>query len=73
MVTETRGEGLQTQGAGLRVGLGPMKARRSEVLRASAGLTPVFQLQVASQGGRFHPGRGSSKLQPPPPRLEVGA
>lgn len=63
------------QGAGLRVGLRPTKARRSEVLGASVVSDPSLPaLQVASQqGGRFHPGRGGSELQPPPPRPEVGA
>lgn len=49
------------------------EAGRSQALRASPGLTPVLQFQVASQGSRPHPGRGGAKLQPPPPRLEVGA
>lgn len=41
--------------------------------RGRPGLTRVLQFQVVTQGGSPHPDCGRPKLQPPPPRLDVGA
>lgn len=69
------GEELQKAGGGVTVWPGSNHGQLGGARPSlrPRGLTPVLLLQVASLGGRLHPARGRPQLQPPPPRLKVGA